>query len=897
MSIRNLDAVLRPKSIALIGASTREHSVGGVVARNLFGGGFAGPIMPVNPHHDAVHGVLAYPDVASLPLVPDLAVVCTPPGTVPGLVSELAARGTRGIVVITAGFGELGNAEGKALERLMLESAKPHLVRIVGPNCVGLLVPGVGLNASFAHIAPQRGGIAFVTQSGALVTAVLDWAAARRIGFSHLVSVGDMVDVDFGDLLDYLASDPDARAILLYVEAITHARKFMSAARAAARIKPVIVIKSGRHAESARAASSHTGALAGVDAVYDAAFRRAGMLRVYSLDELFDAVETLAAAPPLTGERLAILTNGGGMGVLATDTLIDLGGRLATLSSDTIKQLSDHLPRMWSHGDPVDIIGDAPGERYAEALSILLGSPEVDAVLVINCPTAIADPLDAARAVVGALGGRRRPVLTSWLGEAAAASSRALFAQQRISTYDTPDKAVRGFMHLVRYQRNQAMLMETPPSIPEIAVDAAGAAKVIAGAVAEGREWLNEIESKDVLAHYGIPVARTLRAGSPDEAAKAVAALGLPTGRKTALKILSRDITHKTDVGGVALDLPDAEAVRIEANAMLTRVKRAAPKARVEGFAVEEMIKRPGAYELLLGLVDDAQFGPVILFGHGGTAAEVVADRAIALPPLNLVLARELVSRTRIHALLQGYRDRPPAALDAICLTLVRLAQLATDLDGVMELDINPLLADSDGVVALDARVRVAAGSARRGAARLAIRPYPKELEEVIELEGLGRLLLRPVRPEDAPMFRAAFDLMSPEDIRLRFFGPIKDMGHEMAARLTQIDYDREMALIVVRPEEAELGARFLGVVRIAADPDNRRAEFAITVRSDLKGRGIGRFLMRRIVAYAKGRGIGEIFGDILSENQPMLDLSRRLGFTIAELSADHGIVRATLVL
>ncbi len=890
MSIRNLKAVFRPRAVALIGASKRAHSVGAVVARNLLQSGFEGPVMPVNPKHDSIEGVLAYPDIKSLPVVPDLAVICTPPDTVPGLVAELGARGTRGVIVITAGFGELG-AEGKALEQRMLQAAQPHLLRIVGPNCVGIMVPAAGLNASFAHLSPRRGDLAFVTQSGAMVTSVLDWAQARGIGFSHVVSLGGMSDVDFGDMLDYLANDPDTRAILLYIEAVTQARKFMSAARAAARLKPVVVIKAGRHAESAKAAASHTGAMAGSDAVYDAAFRRAGMLRVYDLDELFDAVETLAAPPPFSGERLAILTNGGGVGVLATDALLDLGGKLADLSAGTLAKLDAVLPKTWSHGNPVDIIGDATGERYAAALKVLLEAPETQAVLVLNCPTAIASSLDAAEAVMATLGEKRRAVWTCWLGEGAAHDARQLFASRRIPTYETPDKAVRGFMHLVRYRRNQDALMETPPSVPrEFRPDVAAARRFIGEALAQRRDWLSEPEAKGVLAAYGIPVSRTLIAATPEEAAARAKAIGGPV----AIKILSPDITHKSDVGGVMLDLETPEEVRAAAMAMQARVARAAPNAKLTGFTVQEMIRRPGAYELILGIADDRQFGPVILFGHGGTATEVIADTATALPPLNMNLARELIGRTRIVRLLQGYRDRKPADLDAVALTLIQLAQLAADLDEVAELDINPLLADAQGVMALDARIKVREPGPARGTGRLAIRPYPQELEDWVEIGKLGRVRLRPIRPEDEPYLVAAFAKLDPEDIRMRFFAPMKALPHDMAARLTQIDYDREMALILERPETK---GDIIGVVRLAADPDGTRAEFAIIVRSDVKGNGIGAMMMKRIIDYARTRRIGAIFGDVLHENTRMLALCRELGFTIEEIHADAGIVRATLAL
>ncbi len=889
MTIRNLDRLFKPSSIALIGASKCPQSIGQVVARNLFNAGFQGPIMPVNPREKAIEGVLAYGSVADLPVTPDLAVIATPPDTIPGLIAELGQRGTKAAVVISAGFAELG-AEGRALQQAVLDAAKPHLLRVVGPNCLGVMVPGCGLNAGFAHVAPIKGDIALVAQSGAVVTSILDWATARGIGFSHLVSLGGMADVDFGDMLDYLAQDGNVRAILLYVEAITHARKFMSAARAAARSKPVIVIKAGRTEEAAKAASSHTGALAGADDVYDAAFRRAGMLRVGELDELFDAVETLATGVKIDGDRLAILTNGGGIGVLATDALIGAGGRLAQLAPETVAKLNGVLPATWSHGNPVDIIGDAPGQRYADALSALLEDRGIDAILVLNCPTAVADSLDAADAVVAAIKGSKRPVLTSWLGETAAAEARRLFARNRIPDYHTPNQAVRAFMHLVRYRRNQELLMETPASVPEqFEVDTPAARAIVEAAMAENRAWLSEYEAKEVLRAYGIPAVQTVIAATPAEAERAAKRMG---GR-IALKILSQDITHKSDLGGVALNL-SPDQVWAEADAMLERIRSAKPDARIEGFTVQEMAHRPDAHELIVGMVDDALFGPVILFGEGGTGVEVVADKALALPPLNMNLARETMARTRIHRLLQGYRNRPAADLDAIALALIKVSQLVIDFPEIAELDINPLFADDRGVLALDARIKVSPPKLE-GSKRLAIRPYPKRLEHTVALRDGREFLIRPVRPEDEPLIHAMVARTSMEDLRLRFFAPMKRLSHQMAARLTQIDYDREMALVAQAPaDDGSEGDAIYGTVRISADPDNERAEYAVLLRSDMKGKGLGYQLMKEILAYARSRGIKEVFGEVLRENTSMLGLCRDLGFTRHESPDDPGIVEVS---
>ncbi len=890
MTIRNLQSMFQPRSVALVGASERPGSVGEVLARNLVRTGFAGPIMPVNPKHQAIQGVLAYRSVAELPIAPDLGVICTPPEAVPGIVADLAKRGAKAAVVITAGFGEGEDRLGASLRHDMLEAARPHLLRVVGPNCLGILVPGIKLNASFAHLSPLAGDLAFVAQSGAMVTSLIDWATPRDIGFSHLVSLGDMTDVDFGDMLDYLAGDSGTRAILLYVEGITAARKFMSAARIAGRSKPIIVVKAGRRAEGAKAASSHTGAMAGSDAVYDAAFRRAGMLRVYEFDELFDAAETLALCRPSEGDRLAILTNGGGVGVMATDSLIEGGGRLAQLSAETLAKLDKALPRTWSHGNPVDIIGDAPPERYKAALTALLEDRGVDAVLALNCPTAVASSTEAARAVIEAAAGRRRNLFTSWVGERAVAEGRRLFAAARIPSYGAPNQAVRAFLNMVQYQRNQKLLMEVPPSVPQhFSPDHAVARRLIETALAAGREWLSEPEAKEMLDAYRIPAVPTRVARTAEEAAAAAAAFDA----RAALKILSPDITHKSDVGGVALDLETPEAVRQAAETMLKRLGESHPKARIEGFTVEPMVSRPGAYELILGMSVDSQFGPVLLFGHGGTGTEVIGDTALALAPLNMALARELMSRTRIVRLLQGFRSNPPAALDAIALTLVKISQLAVDLAEVVELDINPLYADADGVVALDARIRVrpSSGSA---AARLAIRPYPSELEESITAPDGRAFALRPVVPEDAPAIVAFFAELEPEDVRLRFFAPMKALSPVLLARLTQIDYDREMALVLCAPGRPPGDGEIYGVVRIAADPDNEKAEYAVTVRSDLKGHGLGLMLMRRMIAYARGRGIRLLHGDVLRENTLMLAVCRELGFAFESMPGEAEIVRVS---
>jgi len=893
MTIRNLDFLFKPRSVVLIGASPRAHSVGNVLAKNLLSGGFHGQLYLVNPNYQCIDGVTVHNDIGDLPSPAELAIIATPPATVPGIIARLAQGGTRAAVVITAGFGELPGPEGAALVQAMLNAARPHLFRIIGPNCIGILVPRLGLNASFAHTEPLQGRIAFVAQSGAIVTSVLDWAKSRGIGFSHLVSLGNMADVDFGDMLDYLANDLRAQAILLYIEAVTNARKFMSAARAAARSKPVIVVKAGRFSEGARAVASHTGAMTGVDAVYDVAIRRAGMLRVNTLTELFDAVESVAVGNWPPSGRLAILTNGGGLGVLATDALIEHGGHLAQLTAETVTRLDSVLPSSWSHTNPVDIIGDAPGSRYASALSVLLEDPNVDATLVLHCPTAVASGTEAAQAVIDtarAHGGAR--MVTSWVGDAAAQPARRLFMENGIPTYDTPEEAVATLMQRVEYQRNQELLMQTPPSVPEaFSPDTSTAKEIVLRALQEQRHWLTEPEAKAVLSAYGIASVATLVADSPEAAGRAAERIGGPV----ALKILSPDITHKSDVGGVALDLEGEAGVREAARGMLKRIQTVRPEAQVQGFTVQPMARRPGSVELILGVIVDRQFGPVLMFGQGGTAVEAIDDKALGLPPLNMHLAHEIMKRTRVWRLLQGVRDRPPADLDAVALSLVRLSQLVVDLDEVVELDINPLLADASGVIALDARIRIAP-STEPAQQRLAIRPYPKELEEEVAL-GDGRMLfLRPIVPEDEPSLQRAFATLTNEEIYMRFLVPLKVLTHVRAARFTQIDYDREMALVLTEhgiPDKTNIW----GVVRIIADPDNENAEFALIVHHAMTGLGLGMFLMRRIIDYARSRGIGELYGEVLAENQPMLKLCDVLGFARSRIAGEFEVVRVTLKL
>jgi acetyltransferase len=885
MSTRNLDALFAPRSIALIGASNQPGSVGAVLARNLLEGGFAGPVLAVNPHAATIRSTLAYASVADLPLTPDLAVIATPPVTVPGLIAELGARGCRAAVVITAGFGEAGGG-GADLCEAMLQAARPHLLRIVGPNCLGVISPASGVNASFARLAPPAGGLALVAQSGAIATAALDWAIPHGYGFSRVITLGDMADVDFGDVLDVLAMDAETRAVLLYVESITHARKFMSAARMAGRNKPVAVIKAGRSAAGARAALSHTGALAGSDAVYDAAFRRAGLLRVHELRELFDAVTTLTSGISVRGDRLAVITNGGGAGVMAVDALDERGGHLATLSDETLAKLNARLPPAWSKANPVDILGDAGPERYEAALEAVLADKGADAVLVLNCPTAVADSAEAARAVIRSASHRapKPAVFTAWLGAATPAESRSLFAAAQIPTHETPDEAVRAFMHLAEHARNRELLMQAPAASGDDEPDRAAAQAAIDAALAAGRTLLTDIESKAILKAYGVPVVETASAPTPRAAGEIAGRMAGPV----ALKILSPDISHKSDVGGVVLGLEGVEAVAQAASAMLERVRAAAPKAVIDGFMVQPMIHRPNARELIAGLAVDRTFGPIVLFGAGGVAVEVLADRSIGLPPLNAHLALDVIARTRVSKLLAAYRDRPAADVDAIADVLVKLSRLAVDLPQIAELDINPLLADERGVIALDSRIRL---DAERAQAQPAIRPYPQGLSRSIVLDGGETVSVRPIRPEDAPGLIDLVERSAPEDVRLRFASGMRHLPSALACRLSQIDYDREMALVAL-----DKAGDILGVARLAADPEGTEAEFALMVRSDRQNRGLGHRLMLELIDYAEGRGLERLWGQIARENDRMREVAEYLGFRF-EPADDLAFARAVLEL
>lgn len=883
MTIRNLAASFAPRSVALIGASSREGSVGRVMLANILSGGYAGNVYPVNPKYGELQGLRCYARVADLPEAPDLAIIATPKTTVAGLVAEIGDRGGRLAVVVTAGI----DAE---LRQQILAAARPHLLRIIGPNVIGLLAPRVSLNASFTHLAPGLGRLGLISQSGAIVSSIIDWAAAEGVGFSQIYSLGDMADVDVGDCLNLLATDRQTAAVLIYLESIPAIRKFMSAARSAATVKPVIAIKPGRHAAAAKAAQTHTGALAGGNEAIAAALRRAGVINVDNLEDLFNAAETTARFAPLRSARVAVVTNGGGAGVLAVDQLLDRGCTLATLAAETTEKLDSVLPAAWSHANPVDIIGDAPPERYTAALQAVAADPGVDAIMVMNCPTGLASANASAQAVAdladkGRIDGR--PVLANWLGKSTAEAARTILQQSGVASFDTPEAAADAVQFLTKWADLRRVMERVPERHAAFDTDAAAVRQTFGSVAAEQRRLLTEPEAKAVLSAYGIPVARTLVAGTPDEVAVCANAFG---AAPVAVKVLSRTITHKSDVGGVALNLVGSAAAREAAVEIRRRIAALGREAEIDGFAVQPMIERPGAAEVIIGVSRDPVVGPTILFGAGGTAVEVLDDTATGIVPLDAVLAGDLIDRTRIGRVLAGYRDKAPADRGALIQALLAISQLIVDFPCIEALDINPLLADADGIVALDARIVIDTRRVDEPGPNpdLAVRPYPSGWERRTSLAGHA-YLVRPIRPIDVQLYPDFLARVTPEHMRLRFLTPTRALSPELLARLTQLDYDREIAFVGIEEPEGALA----GIARYSADPDKETAEFGILVRSDLQGRGLGRFLMERLLDYARTEGIVRIEGLVLRENKGMLALCQELGFDL-QRSDDPLLVKAT---
>ncbi|MGD0898741.1 MAG: bifunctional acetate--CoA ligase family protein/GNAT family N-acetyltransferase [Thermoguttaceae bacterium] len=879
MSIRNLDKIFDPRRIVVVGASDTPTSVGYTVLRNLVGSGFPGVVYPLNPKREAVQGIQAYKDVKSLPHVPDLAVICTPAPSVPGIIREVGEAGTRGVVVISAGFREIG-AEGRKLEELVrVEQRKFDGMRILGPNCLGIIVPGIHLNASFAAATPAPGHIGFISQSGALCTSVLDWAIDEGIGFSYFVSVGNMLDVDMGDLIDYFGSATETRSLILYVESITEAREFLSAARAFARTKPIVAYKAGRFAESAQAAASHTGAMAGVDAVYEAAFQRAGIERIFDIEDMFDCAELLARQHTPKGDRLAIVTNAGGPGVMTTDALIARDGELAKISDETLEELNQLLPSCWSHGNPVDVLGDAPPDRFAKAVEIVLKDKQVDAVLVILTPQAMTDPTATAKAVGEVAAKAHKPVLAAWMGSRVVREGVQVLNDLGIPTYDTPAKAVRAFMHLVSYSRNLGILHETPRDLPlDFTLDRQRLRNLFNTFLTEGSEILSENVSKAFLEAYEIPVTKPQAARTADEAAELADGLDYPV----VMKIHSPQITHKTEVGGVILNLPNAQAVREAFEKMTRRAKEQRPEAEILGVTVQKMVTYPNSFELIVGTKKDPVFGPVIMVGMGGVAAEVFKDRALGLPPLNEALARRMIESLKSWPLLRGYRGKPGANIDRLIEVIMRFSYLVADYPEIKELDINPLLVTPDDVLALDARVVVDRDMLvrpMRPYSHLAIRPYPEEYVTERKLKDGTPVVLRPIKPEDEPMWHELLASCSTQSIWFRFSYLFKQTTHEMASRYCYIDYDREMGIVAEVEEEGQ--RKLIGVGRLVADVDHDVAEYAVIVVDRWHGHGLGGTLTDYCLELAKKWGVKRVVAEVSKENVRMLATFRDRNFEL----------------
>lgn len=873
MSIIDLDKIFRPNSIAVVGASERAGSIGNALMRNLIEGGFSGKIYPINPNYQKIWDLQACPSIADLQSPVDLAVISTPIALVPQIVGQCADASVGGAVIISAGGKEIGE-EGKKLEAAICQEAQRSGLRLIGPNCVGIISNRPRLNASFANQMPLAGKMAFISQSGAICTAILDLSIAENIGFSYFVSLGDMLDVDFGDMIDYLGGEPEVSSIVMYVESLTHFRKFMSAARAVSRVKPIIALKAGRTRAGALAAASHTGALAGEDAVYDAAFQRAGILRVKTFEELFDCAELLAKQPKPKGPGLAIITNAGGPGVMAADALSDYGYDPVSLSRETRDKLDKILPPFWSKRNPIDMLGDASPELYRKVVEVCLAAKEVEGLLIMSAPQALADASDTAAGLVDLIRDQPIPIITSWVGGTDMQKGRHLFNQAGIPTFDTPERAVRAFMDIFRFSQNIEMLEQIPSRLSRrLEFDRQKAETLIQAALGAENHLLTEMESKALLAAYGIPVNRVKTAATRTQAQKIAKEMGFPV----VLKINSRDITHKSDAKGVLLNLKNSQQVSDAFDQIIGNAKSFNPKARLEGVTVQPMIQ-PTDLELILGAKKDRDFGPVILFGMGGVFTEVLKDQAIALPPLNRLLAKRLMEKTRVYRLLQGYRNIPPANLERLEELLIRLAQLVTDFSEIQELDLNPLVVTANGFSAIDARILLSV-SATPAPLHLVISPYPDQYEEHTTTNLGIDIFIRPIRPEDAPLLVELFESLSPRSVYLRFFTPLKHLPHSMLARFTQIDYDRHIALVAISESQAD--EKMLGVARIILGRNLREAEFSVVVSDPWQGKGIGAALLQRCLRIAKERGIQKVMGTVLAENTQMLALGRKLGFKI----------------
>lgn len=864
-----------PKSIAVIGANDKQGSIGSALIDNLLQGGYAGDVIPVNPHHATIHGLKAYGSITEVAVPPDLAIIATPIATAPEIVRQCVRAGTKGVIIISAGGREMGE-EGSLIEEQIQGAAEGSDLRIIGPNCLGVIRPGKQLNASFASGMPAKGNLAVISQSGAICTAILDRAAQENTGFSHFVSIGSMLDVDFGDMIDYLGNDGSVKSILLYIENLTNTRKFMSAARAVSRIKPILVLKAGKSSAGAKAATTHTGAMAGEDAVYDAAFKRAGIVRVPSIARLFDCAELMAKQPRPSGSRLAIITNGGGPGIMAADTLAEYGLEPAPIPEETMAQLNGILPPYWSRGNPIDILGNATIERFTQTLEICLASKEFDGVLVIMVPQALTPPAEVATALAKLVKRKRFPVFASWMGGKQMAEAVTILNQANIPTYETPERAVRAFLYMVEYGRNLELLSQVPPKLStDLYFDHDYVFRTIHESFAEEIEVLSEVQSKKILAAYGIPVNATVLATSADEVVAMAAEMELPL----AMKLVSPDITHKSEAGGVQLDLRNEADLRQAFARIMDGARTHNPAARITGVSLQSYIAHPD-FELMIGSKTDDNFGPVLLFGSGGIFAEVLRDRALGLPPLNRLLARRMMEETRILPLLKGYRNHPPADLEKLEELLIRLSQLVIDFPEIVELDMNPVIVKDGLPCAVDARIKLARAESSANL-HLVISPYPQHLERHDLTDMQMPLFIRPIKPEDAPLFVDLFNSLTPTSIYYRFFSVVKTLSPEILARFTQVDYDREISFVGLDDREGE--ERMLGIANIVGDPDGKKGEFSVLIGDLWQGKGIGAKLLLQCLEIAQGRGMEMVWGTVLSENRYMIALGKKLGFTVSK--------------
>ena len=893
MNVHNLDRIFKPQRIALVGVTENPKSVGGTVLRNVVGSGFRGVVYPVNPTLEAALGVPCYPSIASLPRPPDLALICTAAPQVPDVVRQCGEAGIRGIIIMSAGFREIG-AEGRALEeRIAAEARRFDGMRLIGPNCLGVIVPSLSLNMTFATGMPRPGKVAFVSQSGALCTSVLDWALEKNIGFSSFVSIGNMLDVGFSDLIDYFGEDEQTESVLLYIESIRNARQFMTAARAFARTKPILAYKAGRFPESARAAASHTGALASEDAIYDAAFERAGIVRVHEIGDIFSCAELVARHRTPAGPRLGIVTNAGGPGVMATDALLARQGELAKLSAATMAKLDENLPPFWSHGNPVDVLGDARSKRYAKAVEIVLGDPGVDAVLCVLTPQAMTNPTATAKEVAEIAAHAHKPILGAWLGGRSMRDGVGVLNAAGVPNYDTPEQGVKAFMTLVGYARNLEILYETPRDIPvEFTLDRQMLRQRFDALVPAEGDVLPEAASKTLLEAYGIPVTRPEPAATAAEAAAVAARMG----EAVVLKIDSPDITHKTDAGGVVLDVRGEAAVCAAFERIVRMVRERQPEARITGVTVQPMASPRDGVEVIVGAKRDPVFGMVILVGFGGIAAEVFHDTALGFPPLNERLARRMLESLRAWPLLQGYRGRPRVDVERLLEILIRFSYLVADYPEIREIDINPMLVTPSEVRALDARVvvdRAALGKPAPDYQHLALRPYPEQYVRPATLRDGTELLLRPIRPEDEPMWKALLGSCSPESRYARFRYLFQWSAHEAATRYCFIDYDREIAIVAERSDE---GVRSLvGVGRLSADPDHETVEYAVLVNDAYQNRGLGGVLTDYCLEIAQRWGLEKVVAVTTSDNARMIALFEERGFAIQH--GEDGLVSVEKVI